>query len=193
MHAWSNENTAPRRVNGKTRHVMDSCVYSYCGLFSSLVGRCEVFAWCKRAGETAAQRRRSSPGSHALDPLLKEFCCEDTTKRRSTSEHINTETTLPGTMLPAVYCLFLIPTSTQIFVTWQKMKGFRHLCQTFCLSWSTVITWTPGLRRPEQVEISSMPSTGAAWRTFTPLFTMGYTVISTRLLLIPLLHVRAVP
>lgn len=73
------------------------------------------------------------------------------------------------------------------------MKGFRHLCQTFCLSWSTVITWTPGLRRPEQAEMSSTLSMGAAWRTFTPSFTMGYTVISTRLVLSPLLHVRAVP
>lgn len=97
------------RVNGKTRHVIDSRVYSDRGsliqtsLFSSLVGRCEVFAWCKRAGETAAQRRRSSSGSHALDPLLKEFCCEDTTKRRSTSEHTNTPTTLSGTILPSVY------------------------------------------------------------------------------------------
>lgn len=87
MQAQSNENTALHRVNGKTRHVTDSCIYSHLGslsktsLLSSLVGRREVFAWCQRAGETAAQRRRSSSGSHALDPLLKEFCCEDTTKR----------------------------------------------------------------------------------------------------------------
>lgn len=72
-------------------------------------------------------------------------------------------------------------TSMPNSVTWRTTMGFLRLCPTSCLSWSTAIRWTPGLRRRGKVETSSMHSTAAAWKTFTRSFTMGCTATSTRL------------
>lgn len=113
------ENTALHRLN-----VTDRCDCSCCGsvpkrsLFSARVGRCEVFAWRKRAGETTTQRRRSSSGSHTLDSLFKEFCCEDTTKRRSTSLHINIWTAV------AFLCDFFFLLTVCLFDPYQ----YANLC-----------------------------------------------------------------
>lgn len=92
---WLKENTAIHRQTCYGQVWLLLLWYVIKGsLFFSLVGRCEVFAWRERVGETTAQRRRSSSGSHTLDSLFKEFCCEDTAERRSTSLRINTWTTV---------------------------------------------------------------------------------------------------
>lgn len=70
--------------------------------------------------------------------------------------------------------------SSQIFLNWQKTRKHLLPCQISCLSWNTLIRWTPGSRRPGRAETSSMRSTGAAWRIFTLLFTTGCTATSTR-------------
>lgn len=77
-------------------------------------------------------------------------------------------------------CVHSVFSSTPNSVSWRKMRGFPHLCQTSCLSWSTRITLTPGLKRWEKDEISSMHSTVAVWRTFIQSSTTGCTVTSTR-------------
>lgn len=76
-------------------------------LSSSLVGRCEVLAWCERVGPAATKRRRTSPGSGSLDSLLKEFCCEDPAERRSTlpntHRHTHTQTRMSGASADGVF------------------------------------------------------------------------------------------
>lgn len=83
-------------------------------------------------------------------------------------------------------CFF--DSSSQIFLNWRKTRKFLPPCQISCLSWNTLIRWTPGSRRPGRAETSSMHFTEAAWRISTPLFTTGCTVTSTRLVRLVLRH-----
>lgn len=92
---------------------------------------------------------------------------------------INTQTRMSLAHLLTV-CFF--NSSSQIFLNWLKVRRSLPLCQISCLSWNTLIRWTPGSRRPGQAEMFSMHFTEAAWRIFTLLFTTGCTVTWTRLM-----------
>ena len=107
-------------------------------------------------------------------------------KTRYTSSSTNTDISL--LLLLCLQCVSWISSSMPNCVTSHKMKELLGQCLTSCLSWSTVIRWTPGLRRWGRAETSSMHSTGAVWKTFTLSFTMGYTVTSTRLVKSSLVH-----